>query len=350
MSKRMPYLDSIRFLACTWVFINHFFDDMSPMYLMLWKIKPYSYFLGGFIGKVGVATFAVILGFLAAKSGAGKSKSFLRYTVNRYIYFLIAGLLAGVLLMCFYKLAPANMWVMQADFASLSLAGAAKLIVSDAIKLGCTIYETFWFIKPFFYASIICFILGMFDVTIIPMLILDFILYTTGQGWIAICTFGAVLYRLVESGILSSFLDKRYIRIILIAAAVVILKLFPEESAVTYYFDGIACTIFLFVVFHSSFLQKILTWNKLNAVTKNYMAFLILHRQVFHALSALINGRFAGILQNPGWMLAIMLLCYIVTVALSIPFDYILNSLYKFACRVAKLIPFEKLESRAEVC
>ena len=348
MAKRMPFLDSIRFIACTWVFINHFIDDLFPLYFAFWKMKPFSYVLSGYHVKVGVAAFAVILGYLAAKSGTNKNRSFLRYTVDRYSYFFVAGLLANTIILAFVLFTPEYMHILNVRADGTSIGSALLEIFRNSVLLDAEIYETFWFIKPFFYASIICFVLGRFEVGLIPVVVLDFIFYTTGQGWIAICLLGVLLFRITEDGIYKSALSNRSVKIGMLVLSIALIKLLPEESALTYLVDGISNLLFLLVMFNSDLLQKLFRWSGIKTITGKYMAFLILHRQVLHVLASLLNRRYEGILNTHAGFFGVMLLCYVVTILLCFPMDWLLNTLHKFICKVLTYIPFEKIEGKIQ--
>ena len=302
-----------------------------------------------YLDTTGVSAFAVIMGYLAAKSGTNESKSLLRYTINRYIYFLVAEIIANAMIMTFFKFAPEYMWIAQLGLEKLSAKETVLFILKNAVHLDSKIYTTFWFIKPFFYASFICFILSRYRIQLIPLVLLDLALYCMGQGWVAICMLGAILYRIVNyDSVINSLLSKKRNRIIIVIVGIVLIKLFPRESEITYYMDGISNLLFYLVIFNSQKIQDAFEWRKLSSITNKYMAFLILHRQVFHMLASLLNRRYEGILNTHAGFFGVMLLCYVVTILLCFPMDWLLNTLHKFICKVLTYIPFEKIEGKIQ--
>ena len=117
MSRRLPELDGLKFLAFVWIAVSHF-ADFAPMD---WSgMLSASLVLRGANGKWAMAIFAVISGYVCAASGCKRTGTdFGLLVINRYFRYMIP-----LLVMCL--LAWLSSWVaslFDLQHADLSAAG-----------------------------------------------------------------------------------------------------------------------------------------------------------------------------------------------------------------------------------
>ena len=146
-TKRELYLDSFKFIAILNVIFSHFFSYCRSHY----KINLNSF---SFVnGKYGVIIFCIVLGLLAYKQGQKGKNNIIVYSLKRYIYFVICGFIINTV---YYAI----------NYNDIRCEANYNYVIGESLFLSYQIYPTYWFAKDFCIGSIICYILGEYDVYI----------------------------------------------------------------------------------------------------------------------------------------------------------------------------------------
>ena len=296
-SNRTPYFDTLKFLSILLVCFTHFIDKFNNSYFLYWKEFPTKIFIQGITGKLGVAIFAVISGFLSFK----KSKqSILLYSIKRYCYFFFIELLVNIIL-CSEK--------------NISFVNA----LLDALKIGNSVFPTFWFMRDFLFASFLSFYFAKKDLSIYIKIVIIIIFHTLNLTWIAICLYGSLIHE-IQSYKIFSYLKYRILLIILFYFAIQ-----RPETNFTYILDGIFALIVICVVQNSINLRQVLQNKYLSFFGKRTMAILVIHPVVYDKIGIFLFKYFPS---NGFCFFSIFFVLMIIICILSLPLDYIFSSYY----------------------
>ncbi len=309
MKHRVPYFDTLRFLSCILVYSTHFIAHFDSGLFRYMRTFPTSLVLRGMSGKLGVAMFAVILGWFAGQAGQ-KGKRTLPYIVSRYLYFFASGLVINLL----YCLVG-NLGLMKAETSLIQ-------VLVSSLTIGSEIFDTFWCMRPFFIGSILCFLNTRYRLH--PILVLAEIaaLIWFGQTWIAICLFGEAALLLDEQDWAKRWLDNRWVRLALLLIAFILIK--RSESVVTYLIDGACSAAVVLAVGHSRMLQNVLDWRRLTPVTQRYMGVFLIHCLTYNLLGAILYD-LVDVLPHAVQFFSVWGICLVVIVLLSFPMNAVVK-------------------------
>jgi peptidoglycan/LPS O-acetylase OafA/YrhL len=256
----------LRCFACIWIVFTHlWWGGFEHSGLILETNKYISFIIYGITGKFAVAMFSVLLGYFAVSTGAKGNKTFGEHCINRYSQFSV-NLLAVNILAVIIMLAMGSPIVWNNLFQTL---------VKDSFLYETSIVPTYWCMKDFFFASILCFAQGVLinkkykntEQALLFTGLFITVLYLIGKVWIANCFMGVALYLLQNSKKLK-FLKNP---VFLVASVPLIIYFYRRpESVQTYFYNGMASALIVFICFNSKFLIKILSFKytaKLGAIS-----------------------------------------------------------------------------------
>ncbi len=306
--NRVRCYDSLKFFAAFIVYTTHFISTYDKDFFYPWDNLPYSLILGGISGKFAVALFGVLLSYFAYQAGAKQNDSLVRYSLKRYFYFALCGLFINA----FYKVSDirTNGCVTFFDIAQW-------LKVSFCI--GDEIFPTFWCMNIFLLASILSYICGRYQFSIIANITLIGVLLFSYNLWAAICLLGTLLPFILAHKNKWSHITYR---LLLFAILFILIK--RDESNFTYFIDGICSVILIMLSSADSILHNILE-NKFTAsIGRMSMAIFILHPIIYTHLAPILFR----LMEKTNYTLSFLLtwvLCFIAIVLISCPVTYALN-------------------------
>ncbi len=307
MNDRERYLDTIKLLAAFWVYTTHFIATFNSDLFRYWSNKPTYYLLGGVTGKLAVAMFAVVLGYLASASGKRNKKN---YIIKRYMYFVIAGFFIN---MCYLLLVHCGIYDMQIGL---------KDVLFNSFTIGSDIYVTFWCMRDFLLGSIICWLNGKYKVSAIDVLIEILIFCMVGKVWIAISLMGLFLALIKETKTVKVVFGKSLYRCMWIIGCWCVIK--RPEGTLAYFIDGIACVIIILVVMYSKYPKKLLDNKVMSHIGKNVMEIFLIHVIVYKNIGKTLFESLGDISYRYRFIL-VFILCFICIVILSYPVKWILD-------------------------
>lgn len=305
-NERIRYIDTMKLLAIFVVFATHFINRFNDSYFELWHKAPTSWVLNGVTGKLGVAVFAVILGYFAYKS---REKNVAKYIIKRYIYFVLCAFFINIIYMAFGELG-----LFDDRFT-------VKEVIFNSLTLGAGIFRTFWCIRPFFIASLISKLNGKAQsgpfVIAVEMLI---IFQLTGDVWVPICLMGNMAAVLMSSDRFMSLFRYIWVRCAVYLAVFFLIK--RPESNTTYVVDGICAVLMILALKESRHIRKVLDWEPLASQGKNTMAMYLIHVVIYR-----LAGMATGLNESSPALLfvAIMIASWAIIVALSYPLTKLLD-------------------------
>ena len=324
-TSRIRYIDTLKLIAITIIFCTHFINRFNSDYCELWEKAPTSWFLSGVTGKLGVAMFAVALGLFAYKS---REKSVLRYTLKRYIFFLISALFINFL------------------YVILGAAGvfedrySVKLALVTSITLGADIFRTFWCIRPFFAASVISKINGRYKAGPVIIAAETAVIYLiTKDVWVSICLFGNLVSIALDDERIRALCSRRAVRAAVYIAVFFLIK--RNESNLTYVIDGICSSMLITALSGSVYIRRALEWEPACRCGQNTMALYLVHVVVYRLVGDFLFG--IGPLQNGLYFVFVMAVAWMAAVALSFPVNRMLNCLTALCMK-----PADRLFERAK--
>ena len=316
---RIRYLDTLKLLAIFVVFATHFINRFNEDYFQLWHQAPTSWVLNGVTGKLGVAIFAVILGYFAYKS---KEPNVTKYVIKRYIYFLLCALFINSI------------------YSALGNAGvfddthSVREVITVSLTLGAGIFRTFWCIRPFFIASILSKLNGKAKAGPFTVLVEMLIMFQIMDDvWVSICLMGNLVAIAMSSEKFMSVFRHVWVRWPVYLAVFFLIK--RPESWQTYLIDGICASLAILALSESRYIRKVLDWEPLAAQGKNTMAMYLVHVVVYR-----LAGAAAGLgSDSPAVMfIVIMIVSWALIAALSFPLTRLLDALTKLCMK-----PVEKI-------
>ncbi len=311
---RIRYLDTLKLLAILIVFVTHFINRFNEDYFQLWHKAPTMWVLNGVTGKLGVAIFAVILGYFAYKS---REPNVTKYVIKRYIYFLLCALFINSVYAAF-----GNAGVFDDAFS-------AKEVIITSLTLGAGIFRTFWCIRPFFIASIISKLNGMAKAGPFTVLVEMLIMFQIMDDvWVSICLMGNLVAIAMSNEKFMSVFKHVWVRWPVYLAVFSLIK--RPESWQTYLIDGICASLMILALSESRYIRKVLDWEPLAAQGKNTMAMYLVHVVVYR-----MAGTAAGLSadSSPLFFALIMIVSWALVVALSFPLTKLLDMLTKLCMK-----------------
>ena len=272
MKKRTEYFDTVRLLAALFIFTTYFIAFFEPDIFKLWdEVFVTSLFLNGVTGKLCVTLFCVILGYFAMikglKNAENPKEQGWKYLVERYLYFLIAGLIIHTAYYLFSRFALAPYQVSIAD------------VFRSSVFLKDTIIKHWWSMIPFLIGSFVCYINGRYHVQLRDIAVEILICIYIGQIWVAICLMGNVMYILLQNEKITNILCLKRTRIIILAAIFVLIK--RPENNTTFLIDGICMSAFMMMLCTWNGLQKVFNHKIWTGFNKYYMGVYMVHELIY---------------------------------------------------------------------
>ena len=311
---RIRYLDTLKLLAIFIVFATHFINRFNEDYFQLWHKAPTSWVLNGVTGKLGVAFFAVILGYFAYRS---KEPDVTKYVIKRYIYFFLCGLFINSI---------------YAAFGSAGIFDdtySVKEVLTVSLTLGAGIFRTFWCIRPFFIASILSKLNGKAGAGPFTVLVEMLIMFQImGDVWVSICLIGNLVAIAMSNEKFMSIFRHVWVRWPAYLAVFFLIK--RPESWQTYLIDGICASLMILALSESRWLRKVLDWEPLAVQGKNTMAMYLVHVVVYRLAGAAAG---LGSDSSAALFVIIMIVSWELVVALSFPLTKLLDVLTKLCMK-----------------
>lgn len=325
--NRIRYFDSLRLISFFIVYATHFIVYFNSPYASLWTTPPTSYILYGVSGKLGVAIFAVLLGYFAYLS---KDTDFTHYALKRYSFFVLSGLVINTAYMIVGYCVPGYQ---QFTF---------QQVLNTSLSLEDTIFATFWCIPAFFRASLISYANGKAKASSVIIVLEIVILCKLGLIWESICLMGNLVAR-YKLNPHPDILKYRVVRIMCWVALFFAIK--RPESTTTYLIYGISCTIMLILIMRGNIVQTILNNKFMALLGKQAMAIYIIHPLTYMLIGPLLFELF-GFLPY-GWSFLISLIvCFAIIVLISFPIMWIINTLTEQVLVLANKIQTSSLYQR----
>ena len=316
-NKRITYLDTVRWMAAVFIFTTHFIAAFERDIFRIWdEVFPVNLFMYGVTGKLAVSVLGVVLGFMAftkGKKNAGSNDT-VTYLVQRYLFFLAAGLVIHLLYGVAQSFSLVNYGIKFGD------------VIENSVFMKDTIVAHWWSMMPFLLASVLCFICGKYQLGIGEIIIGIGIFYYAGQVWIAVCLMGALVKCILEDERYVKLLQKKWTRILIFAILFVILK--REESNLTYLIDGIGMSLFILVLCTWDILQGFFGHRYWNLVNKNYMGVFMVHELVYVILGPRMLNQFLLAIPYKPRLLITYVICLGVTLLSAKVVEMLVKILY----------------------
>lgn len=299
--KRNNSFDSLKYLAMMEVIFIHFmyfFDEDLLGYIR--NTIPYALIFKGLSAKVGLAVLAVISGYFSCRNK--KNKSFVLYTVKKYLYFFLY-CFAGSLLYCLINHDH------QFSFSLSNLLIKSLFFEEDY-------YYYLWFVKSFFIGNIVSFLIGKLNIPIYAVVAFFFVLILTGEQYVAAFLIGCVLSALMDQE--PPILNNKYLHLAFVFLILILPKI---ETEYAYSLYGI-CGAFLVILsqknkpFHGFLENRFLSF--FGRIT---MPILIVHYGCMYIFEGM--GTKPLLLTYVMWMLITHISAYLI----SIPLDYLNKSI-----------------------
>ena len=308
---RYKYLDFLKLLACFLIYATHFIAYFHREYFTYWITPPAKYLLWGITGKLGVAIFGGILGYLAYKQGQGKRRTIAEYSLRRYTYFVICGLLINSI----YKFVGMAGLIEQA--------ATWRDVIRNSVFLGAEIFPTFWCMPAFLIASILCFAMGRTDAGWKEIVISMLIMLYLQQVWIAVCLLGAlsVCFAKMEW----KLFQKRWFRILCLISTFVLVK--RDEGYWTYFIDGVLVCWLLLTIESGKMIQKICD-NPISNIGAKSMGIFLIHPIVYQLVGPCLFRLFGFFPYKVNFLCSLMS-CFVIIVVLAYPLTWVIHTVNK---------------------
>ncbi|MBR4470671.1 MAG: acyltransferase family protein [Erysipelotrichaceae bacterium] len=326
MKKRENCFDTLKYICILLVMNSHFFLFFYRPLKDFWKEFPYKLFLYGLDGKLGVSIFAVITGYFSFISGKKKG-SFIRYALKRYSFFLICSLIINTLL-----------YIMNTE--GVRTENSFGIVIGQSVLLDRLIFGTFWFIRPFFVGSLLCFLCGKYDInSLIIIVLMPLMVYINSPfflTYIANCLLGCILYRLLDLNL--DIYRNKWIQLLAAVAIYIFVK--RDGYNLTYFIQGLIGVVLIMLIRNNEKMYQ-LSENKFTAYFgKKTMSLLM-----SHMLCVYLFNFYAPSLRNNPFLL--FLIWLILSHLLAIILDIVINYIVKLADLVIDsiFVRFENLKA-----
>lgn len=334
MKKRILWIDSIRFFACFIVAWSHFsaFFNIDFIQTYMNESAAVKFIMFGIDnGTMATVVFFVLAGYFASVK-AGKSGSFMQYTIARYMQLMVGVLLAEIIVFGFAFGADVfslrntgdipNEWLLP-DMLQFSVFKSMTLkLVQDVIFFQSHLIGTFWCIQPLFIGSLLCFILERLQVRLIGVFLIFGIFFIASPNIYSIAIIaGLMLHRFLAYEEKHQKLQKVLKHPLTLTLLLVLTVLFYQDlhgakSQIKILCYTISAVCFLLFCFHCSFAQKLLSNKYLARGGKICFGVYLLHYPVYGTIIYLIYPFFEKMGVFCGNLL-VTILYYLLTFALA---------------------------------
>lgn len=312
--NRIAHYDGIKFVAMLIVFTTHYMADFQ--YDVFDNLPKFLKFIlvDGISGKMGVAFFGVILGYLASLS---KKESFF-YVLFRYGYFVFAGFLINILT-----------FILPREFREFS--GCVDkisflVVLKNTVLLGAEIYPTYWCMSSFLVASIICYLNGKYNLSLFETILQVLILMYFNQMWVGICVLG-YLFRVSKETFLVRKIFDRKESAFLVLALFFICKL--KLGACLHLLNGIFAVVLLWYLEYHVRIREAVGNRLFSALGKNTMGMYLSHVICYYYVGTWFVemgkrcGHY-GLGACIGWFFSLIFICIF-----AYPVEWVLQNIMK---------------------
>ncbi len=263
---REMWIDSIRFLSISLVFLTHFIVVFYPEGARFWHEGFSRFLLCGMSGKLAVSMFAVLLGYFAAASSFKEEFELPKYIIKRYIRFLVVVFTAIltiqvlIVLFRFFRIENSPLIVKENFFVNKNTVSVRGFLL-EVFCFGSSVYPLLWCMDDFFYSSVIIAVLfSAFRVKKISLIVLLCVIVgalACGWTWVGIGCMGGVVYYLNHT----FKLKKEIIGLVFMGLFTVykVMSLHMGENEVLFIGQGILCFVALLFLFQCERAKKALS-------------------------------------------------------------------------------------------
>jgi len=253
----------------------------------------------------------VIMCYIAYKSGERKKKTTLEYFICRYSYFVLAGLFINFV----YYFYIGNMTLTHVIWASA--------------RLSAEIYDTFWCMKDFLFASSIAFFLGYTESKYCNCILAELILILMGQIWVPICLLGIFVALVLERENKNSIVRIKVRNTIMTVLSIALIKICAgTENKNVFFMNGVSSVLILIVLLSSDIIKR----NKrllFSSVCGRYtMGIFLIHPICYEVFGSGILAFFKRSFGFKTSFFMAWLLCLILIVFCAYLVEIIVNNLY----------------------
>ena len=316
-TKRVLCFDTLRFLAAMLIFATHYIADFSPDSFRFFRVFPWSVFLAGLSGKLGVSMLCVLLGYFGYRKAQKRAEFLPILILERYLYFVLMELVFFA--MAFLIGYP------PVKAAGLSLFG----IFRQSFSLGWDFYAVFWSLLPMFIGSAIVYVLGFYKAPWWMCLVATALCIAFRQEWVASCTAGAFLYCLASGVRCDGILRKWPVQLILFFVPLFLFRSHTEESFIVYLEGTVVCMSLVLITIKNEIVQAVFNCRIWKVAARTYAGIFLMHLMLLQTLGGyLMNQKWLFIPFAPRFFLVFLILTAIL-IALSIPVEHLMDRIMK---------------------
>ncbi|MBP3650933.1 MAG: hypothetical protein J6K73_14255 [Clostridia bacterium] len=344
MSKRrVQWIDGIRGLAILWVLFVHAVTIFTPN-----ENADFPGLLGkllyGISGKLAVACCCVILGYFASESRPIK---FVSYAIKRSVPFMIQVLIIEVFhYVISLLLGPDSYMVRCNSFLLEPTPNIIKALLSDALLLSEHLIPTFWCIDDFVLASLLVFLMQLvlqkqkLWLAITVTLTTVILLYLFGFVWLSAGVMGYLLRLLLKQKI---NIHPLFWSILLLPIPWLIRR---GECPLTYFYNGIACLLLIYVVFQWPPCQKIFAFPPFAFSGTVALEAFMLHVPIFELIRSLLSPLYSQFSLNTFHYALLIIPAMITAIGVAWLWHRYITSMISRICQVFAL-RFERLSAKS---
>jgi len=297
-TRKIIWIDTIRFLAIYWIVVIHFFALYCPGLLKYWRIGFTGYFLGGLTGKSALVMFCVLIGYFATRKFS-RYHDYGIYAVRRYFQFSINLLLINTFVVAVIILQQNIQKYFPAAAQYLNLCGdtfSVRVIIADSFFFGYRIVPTFWCIPSFFIGSLVCAALARItsaqkSLKYVVYAVVIIISILSGYNvWVVNCMLGGLAFHLINENIClwKKNIIKLPLLVILTVLIVILIKTCRKEHSATFIKQGIASALLLVVLSKSPLIQGILNCKWMSSMGSKSLYVFLIHAPIQIYISYII--------------------------------------------------------------
>lgn len=271
-----------------------------------------------FTPKLGVAFFAVIMGYFSYVSS--EEKSLLYKIVSRYCYFLVCGFGANII----YGFS--NVFI-DGNPNTLSL----KSVAVTTLCFGTEIFPTYWCISYFFLGSVISYVNSSAKVPAFVILIeICILLFLCKDVWTAICVAGNIVYKFIS--------NKKYHIGYAIAMVILLLFIPVYEDSYMYIYYGILASVTIIFYGVRKFNFDRIYYRPICLIGENSMSFFLIHVWIYKYVGYVVINLLEDRMSWNACFVSSLLVSFLVTIIVSIPLTCCLNAVTKVLVELMKRI------------